>query len=416
MIDRWAMARLRMALEYERIACVIGPRQCGKTTLVENVPIKGSDLVSLGLDANLEAAKWDPRFFISRYKGKCLIIDEIQKAPFLIGEIKYTVDHDDRPGQFLLTGSSDYRRLPHATESLAGRVDIVRLRTFTTAERMGKKPRFLERLFEGDFSFSIDRATTGKEFALREAINGGYPGALRRSGSEEAREAWFRNQVEQHVITDMKEQWAIRREDLVRTLFPCLAAFSGKPFNVLGVSRKLGANWKTLTNYVGAMRAMSIVDELPAWTALGRDAPGKAPKLFMTDSGLMASILGIRNAEKIIGNPGRNATEQVGKLVETWAYNQIVPEADLHPMWQMFHLRTRSHEIDFLVSGDCGDMLGIEVKASQSVNETDFRHLFWFGEQAHSGKFTGIVLYAGSEVLSFGNNCYAVPFASLWSD
>ena len=157
MIPRWVLNSLQSVLKDQRIAVVVGSRQCGKTTLVENAQIPNSEFVSLDIGSNLQAAQRDPNFFITQHRNQCLIIDEIQKAPRLIGEIKYAVDHDERPGQFVLTGSSDYRKLPHAHESLAGRVDFVRLRTFTTAEKKGAKPIFLSRIFNNDFSFSIDK-------------------------------------------------------------------------------------------------------------------------------------------------------------------------------------------------------------------------------------------------------------------
>ena len=143
MIPRWALNSHHSALKTQRIAVVVGPRQCGKTTMVENANISNSEFISLDIDSNLQSARRDPSFFIAQHRNHCLMIDEIQKAPGLIGEIKYAVDHDERPGQFVLIGSSDYRKLPHANESLAGRVDFIRLRTFSTAEKMGQKPIFL---------------------------------------------------------------------------------------------------------------------------------------------------------------------------------------------------------------------------------------------------------------------------------
>ncbi len=142
---------------------------------------------------------------IQSNKNRCLIIDEIQKTASLIGEIKYAVDHDERTGQFVLTSPSDYRKLPHANESLAGRVDFVRLRTFTTAERIGARPQFLSRLFHDDFSFSMDSSTCGKAFVLSEALVGGYPRVF-KNPKKEVRARWFNSYLEQQVILDMKDQ------------------------------------------------------------------------------------------------------------------------------------------------------------------------------------------------------------------
>lgn len=413
MIPRWALASLQKTLTSQRIASVVGPRQCGKTTLVENAHIARSVFYSLDIQANLQAAKQDPSFLIEQHRGRCLIIDEIQKAPTLIGEIKYAVDHNSEPGQFVLTGSSDYRSLPHANESLAGRVDFVRLRTFSTAERRQAQPNFLQRLLLQDLHFDIDSSTCGKQVALMETIRGGFPRQI-FDVDEESRARWYASYLEQQILLDMKEQWTIRKEDVMRSLFPYLAAYSSKPLNVQGMSTQLGTSWRTLASYINVLKAMFLVDEVPAWTFKDYDAPGKAPKLFLTDTGLMSHIQRIHNEDQLLSDPSERASDQVGKLIETWVYNQLMPEIDLHPLWSLHHFRSKSHEIDFLLTDEHGALLGLEVKASQSINQDDFRHLKWFGEQRLDHPFTGAVLYAGDSILSFGNNCYAVPFAAFW--
>ena len=417
MIPRWALNSLLSVLKEQRIAVVVGPRQCGKTTLVENAHITNSEFISLDIDSNLQSARQDPNFFIAQHRDHCLIIDEIQKAPSLIGEIKYAVDHDERPGQFVLTGSSDYRKLPHANESLAGRVDFIRLRTFSTAEKMGVRPVFLSRIFQNDFVFSIDKETCGKRFALSEAVVGGYPRIFQHSKLE-PRVRWFQSYLDQQVILDMKEQWSIRRESILTDLFPYLAANSSKLHSVTGMAKQLGQNANTLNNYISVLKAMFIVDEVKAWTKKDYDRPGKATKFFMTDTGLMSHILGKYDLDAVLEDVSYQGTDFVGKLIETWVYNQLMPEIDLQPMWQMSHLRSGDREIDFVVTNENGAILGIEVKASQSVSTDNFKHLQWFKDKILRPEvpYTGIVLYAGNAVRSFGNGCFAVPFTLMWGD
>ena len=103
-----------------------------------------------------------------------------------------------------------------------------------------------------------------------------------------------------------------------------------------------------------------------------------------------------------------------GKLVESWAYTQLASEVDLHPLWSMHHFRNKNHqEIDFLIRNAEDRFLGIEIKAAESVNTEDFRHLRWFSQQV--ANFTGVVLYAGEELLSLGNGLFAVPFSAMWA-
>ena len=172
MIPRWALTSLQNVLKEQRIAVVIGPRRCGKTTLVENAQLSNSEFVSLDIDSNLQAAKRPPNFFVTQRRNHCLIIDEIQKAPSLIGEIKYAVDHDERSGQFVLTGSSDYRKY------------FVRLRSFSTAVKMGAKPLLLSRIFGNNLDLLVNKRTSGEEFAVPEALVGGYLWILQYSKVE----------------------------------------------------------------------------------------------------------------------------------------------------------------------------------------------------------------------------------------
>lgn len=128
----------------------------------------------------------------------------------------------------------------------------------------------------------------------------------------------------------------------------------------------------------------------------------------------MAYLLQIYSPQDLLQNQERMAN-QGGKLVQTWAYLQLIAEVELHPLWSMKHFRNKNkQEIDFLISDEKGRLLGIEIKAAESVNSQDLKHLEWFSNQVSD--FSGIVLYAGSEVLSFGNGLYAIPFSVLWAD
>ena len=125
---------------------------------------------------------------------------------------------------------------------------------------------------------------------------------------------------------------------------------------------------------------------------------------------------------KCINNPqpGRRGcrADHVGKLIETWVYQQLRPEVDLQPLWQIHHFRSSNkREIDFLlVNNERGELLGIEVKASQKVSSEDFVHLTWFAEKCKGRKFTGIVFYTGNLVTRGGENLYGIPMACSWED
>ena len=410
-LHRWTESLLQAALHAHRVVSIVGCRQSGKTTLVKHNCPSSSEFRTLDSASALAAAREDPSFFIRHRPGETLIIDEIQKEPSLIGEIKIAVDENPEKGQYILTGSADYRKLPHAKESLAGRVGFVRVRTFTEAELRQMPASLLSRLFREDLPYSCSKDDCSKPLILSLAEKGGFfePRLLNPDG----RALWCKSYIEQQIILDMRDQWKIRRKDTVADMFKHIAAFSSKPFVMRALSQQLNAARETIESYISAIEAMYLVDKVPAWTQKDCDRPGQTPKLFMTDTGLMASLLGISHAadkamdQEFSQNFG-------GKLVETWAYNQLIAEAEQHPRWSFHHLRTKSHEVDFLVMDESGRYLAIDIKSGESVNSEDFRHIRWFQELEGEERCIGIVLYAGCEVRSFGHHCYAVPLACLW--
>lgn len=413
MIPRWSEKELQAQLACHRIVSVVGPRQSGKTTLVRNAEIGQAEYRNLDRKAEFQAAKESPAFFLTHHHADRLVIDEVQKVPELIGEMKYIVDNNPTPGQYIITGSADYRKLPHANESLAGRAGFVRMRTLTVAETKGKQPVFLERMFNRELPFSCDKEECNKVLILNHALQGGFPELLSNHDAD-MRYRWFHDYIENQVILDLRDQWAFRRADLLRDLFPYIAAYSSKLNNVRGVSNQMATSWKTLSTYFNALEAMYIVDMLPAWSHKDYDRAGKVPKMFMTDSGLMAYLLGISTVDQLTGMTSE-AADQSGKLVETWVYNQLASEMDLHPRWKMMHFRYRNYrEIDFLIQNEKGGYLGIEVKTAETLDAKDFADLKWFSEQPAIKDFTGIVFYAGNMVTSPAKRLYGIPMASMW--
>ena len=129
----------------------------------------------------------------------------------------------------------------------------------------------------------------------------------------------------------------------------------------------------------------------------------------------MAHLLHIYSPDDILNNNEKSQNEG-GKLVETWVYNQLASEVDLHSPWNIHYFRSRRHEIDFLVTNEKGHVLGIEVKAGESVASDDFQHLHWMQELLGEEHFTGVILYSGDQVRSGGRGCFALPMAALWSN
>lgn len=355
----------------------------------------------------------DPHFFLRQAQENCLIIDEIQKAPTLIAEVKRRVDGNNQPGQFILAGSADYRKLPSGdqADSLTGRIFVLSLRTMTQGEILGKKPHFLEKAFNEEFPINQDIEPCSRESVYDLAIRGGYPQTILLDCEQRA--LYFQSYIQSQLLYDLTRQWDLRRYKDLASLLQIFAVYSSKPLNIQEICRKISGNALTVSSYLNALEAMYLIDELPAWKSKDYKIGSKTPEIFLTDSALMAHLLNIHTTDDLLSSQEKMANEG-GKLVETWAYTQLIPEVELHPLWKMHHFRNKNNqEIDFLITDEKNRKLGIEIKAAESINTDDFKHLKWFSKQVDD--FRGIVLYAGKDILSFGSRLYAVPFSALWA-
>ncbi len=177
---RHAAARLAEALADSPVVLVHGPRQCGKTTLARVVgEPRGYAYLNFDDDVTRAAAAEDPAGFVADLERR-VVLDEVQRVPQLFGALKTAVDRDRSPGRFILTGSTHVLLLPRLADSLAGRMEILRLHPLSQCEVERRTPRFLDLLFGRGFKTrSAERL--GPRLAER-IVAGGYPAALARSG------------------------------------------------------------------------------------------------------------------------------------------------------------------------------------------------------------------------------------------
>tara|TARA_B100001248_G_scaffold262737_1_gene262079 strand:- start:89835 stop:90908 length:1074 start_codon:yes stop_codon:yes gene_type:complete len=356
----------------------------------------------------MNAALSDPEDFI-KHGDNLMIIDEIQRAPLLLQAIKGNVDaHPQGYGRFLLTGSSNIQSLPQVTESLAGRVRTIRLRPISMGEYFGASPTFLKNAFKE--KFTPHKGEYDKSIYLSLAFTGGYPEALHLTSTEDARQ-WHKDYLKALIERDLKEITNIRRKDSMRKLLEYLAAWSSKFMNLQAINSSLGIPRPTIESYINALETLYLVERIPSWTKTDYELVGKKDKFFMTDTGLMASLLKWQ-LEKVRLDGDKN-----GKLLETFVFTQLATLIDLQENdYDLYHYRDHANrEIDFLVENKEGDYLGIEVKAGTAISQDSFKHLKWFKDNlAKKKEFIGIVLYTGTEVLPFGKGLWAVPISALW--
>ncbi|MCY3827093.1 MAG: ATP-binding protein [Candidatus Dadabacteria bacterium] len=404
---RWQRDTLKKALETRRVLLLCGARQCGKTTLAKELVSRHIAYRTLDDPAVRQIAETDPRGFV-KHSGSTLIIDEVQRAPDLLSAIKIRVDEDTRPGQYLLTGSADIQSSPGVRESLAGRIRKVRLRPLTYGEILGASPDFLDRAFRQDFRHP-DRAYD-RDAMLDISFGGGFPEAIMLGDTE--RRLWHRDYADALVERDLRDLGRIQRRDAMSELIHTLAAWSGKFMDISSIGAGLSIARSTVETYINALEALYIVERVRAWKRTDYARAGQRPRLFMTDSGLMSSILDWDRQQV------RMDADRSGKLIETFMFNEIAAQVDANAgRYSLFHYRDREkREIDFLIEREDRALLGIEIKAGSAIGTNDFKNLSWFKKNiARDRKFTGIVLYSGELTGSMGDGLWAVPFGTVWN-
>ena len=336
-----------------------------------------------------------------------MIIDEVQRVPELIMAIKKAVDENTRYGQYLLTGSVNIQTLPTVKESLAGRVRKIRLRPLTQGEILKKEPNFLRRLKEQNFA---DNSIYDKEKISEIIFKGGFPEPLALKKQTD-RALWYKDYINSTIEFDLHNISNIKRQDSLKELVAILASYSSKFINKSSITSSLETANQTLDSYIGVLENTYLIDKLHPWIKTDYERVNRQSKYFMTDTGLMSSLLNWKFEDLLLD------ADKSGKIFETFVYNQLVAQVELeNNEYELYHYRDREkREIDFIIQDTSNNIYGIEVKSGSSVSKEQFRHLKWFKENLAKNKnFVGIVLYTGEHVVPFGESMLAVPMNNLW--
>ena len=411
MIERKAHDLVVEAAGDSRVVLVVGPRQAGKTTLVRDLadgPLPRS-YVTMDAASVRRAAAEDPVGFIAGLDLP-VAIDEIQRAPDLLLEVKRIVDQDPRPGQFLLTGSARVLSLPRVADALVGRVESVTLWPLSQAEIEGSGSNLIDALFAAEPP-SIAAAAEGPDGWLGKALAGGLPEARERKEGRR-RDAWFSAYLETLVERDIRDLSDIRAVDEVPALLALVASRATGPLNIAALAADLRISEASARRYLALLRAVFALLRVPAWRRnLGRRATA-TPKFQLVDSGFAAHLLNL-DRERLASDESL-----VGGLFEGFVRMELVKQvewSEARP--EVLHFRTRggAREVDAVLERRGGRVVGVEMKASASLSRRDFRGLEALRDERGDAFVAGVVIHAGEQTLPFGDRLWALPVSALWS-
>ena len=394
------------ALADTPVVAVLGPRQVGKSTLVRELapdrPFYDLDVAALG-----ETAAADPAGFLEGLPP-VVTLDEVQRVPELLRAIKVSVDRDRRPGRFLLTGSANLLLLPHLSDSLAGRMEVIHLHPLTEAEKERAPGLFLEIFLAGTMKPEIRPEIAASMALVRRILAGGFPEACTRTAPR-AR-VWHQQYLRAILERDVRDVAKVRDVHELGRLLKTLANQSASLLNVSNISRDLGLTRTTVNHYIEVLERLFLIRLLPAWHRSAAKRLVKAPKLHLPDTGLAATLMDLNEED---WNAKRGA---FGGLLESMVLQQLVAQAGwTDPALRFWHFRDKDQEeVDCVITRG-SRVWGIEVKASQSVSASDTNGLRRLAQQAGDDFAGGIVFYSGNSVLPLCDGAFlAVPLAKLW--
>ncbi len=404
MIERALTGRLLAALADTPVVTLIGGRQTGKSTLVMSLAEQGhpAEYVTLDDPTELAGARNDPLTFVDRFEGP-VVFDEIQRAPELLLPIKAAVDRDRRPGRFLLTGSANVLFAPSVAEALAGRMEVLTLWPFSTAEIEGRPGGGIV-----DLLFADEPRPPAAELSVEKLVSrllaGGYPEAVARKDSER-RSQWFSSYLNTILERDIRGMADIERLEQLPALLTAIALRARGPLNKSGLSQDLGIPNSSIDRYVALLARVFLLRRFGAWHNRLGPRLVKGPKLLVSDVGLLCQLLRADRGRLLEDDALR------GLVLESYVGMELVKavgvaggESDV-----MHYRTTKGTEVDFLVEAADGRVVGIEVKGARSVDARDFRR-FERLEQSLGERFVrGVVLYMGERAVTFGERLSAWP-------
>lgn len=367
------LSYLREALSRSRAVALLGPRQCGKTTLArELVDIRSSNYFDLEDPSSLVAMA-DPKTVLEPLKG-LIVIDEVQQRPELFPVLRVLLDRKPLPAKFLILGSASPDLLRQSSESLAGRLELIEMSGFDLSE-------------------------TGQAKADRLWLRGSFPlSFLAKSDSDSF--SWRKNFIRTFLERDLREHGIELPSVTLYRFWAMLANSHGQIWNAAPTASSLGISAPTVRKYLDILTGVFMVRQLQPWHVNIKKRQVKAPKIYIRDTGILNSFLELKTASEILRHPS------CGASWEGFVMEQIIRTFEIdHPYYWATH---QGAEID-LVFGNRGRMYGIEIKRADAPALTP--SMKFALEDLKLERIA--VIYPGKKRYSLHRQVEAVPFDEI---
>ena len=367
------LGRIRRALKRSRVVALIGPRQCGKTTLARQiVPPDSPNYFDLEDPTSL-ARLAEPMTSLSTLRG-VVVIDEVQRRPDLFPVLRVLADRKPLRARFLILGSASPALLRQSSESLAGRAETIPLSGFSLAEAGAKQQN-------------------------RHWLRGGFPRAfLARSNADSL--AWRRQFIQTFVERDLPQLGINIPAQVMLRFWTMVAHYHGNIWSAAEPARSLGISEPTVRRYLDALTGLFMVRQLQPWHENLGKRQVKSPKIYVRDSGLLHQLLGIRTDKELLSHP------KCGASWEGYAVEEALKH--FQPDEAYFWATHQGAELDLLLFKD-GRRLGVEIKRMDAPTLTPSMRIVL--ENLRLDRL--VILYPGSTRYALAKRVEVLPLATL---
>nr|WP_319539056.1 ATP-binding protein [uncultured Methanospirillum sp.] len=369
MISRTAGKKILELVAGFPAVIITGPRQSGKTTLVKSLfPTK--PYILLEDPDTRRFAEEDPRSFLAQFQDTGAVIDEAQYVPELFSYLQGILDHNNSPGLFILTGSQNFLMMERISQSLAGRIGIIRL-----------LPLSMNELIQAGFQY--DRY---EEYLYR----GFYP---RLYNSTILPSDYYSSYVQTYLERDLRQLKQVHNLTTFQTFLRMCANRVGQIVNFSSIGSDCGINHKTVKEWISLLETSGIVFLLKVHHKNFNKRLIQMPKVYFSDPGLAAYLAGIKSAEEIVTHPLK------GGLFETLIIGELLKfrlNRGLEP--NLFFWRDKTgHEIDCIIELSIDEAIPVEIKAGRTIAGDYFKNLMYWNKLSGQSPDRSFVVYGGDQ-------------------
>lgn len=372
------LGQINFQFRIHPVVALLGPRQCGKTTLSHLYAqgIKDKSVTWFDLEDPTHLARLArPKLALENLTG-LVVIDEIQRAPELFQVLRVLVDRKPNPCQFLILGSASRDLIKQSSETLAGRIGYIELTPFNLSE-------------------------VGVENQSSLWLRGGFPTAY-LAESDEISDQWRKSYITTFLERDIPALGIQIPAFTLRRFWMMLAHYHGQVVNFSELGRSFGSADTTIKRYIDILEGTFMIRQLPPWYEKVKKRQVKSPKLYFRDSGLFHTLLGIGTHETLYFHP------KLGASWEGFAIEEIIRKSSAEAGEYNFWSTHGQAEIDLLILKS-GRKVGYEVKYTDRPQIT--KSVMTAVETLNLDE--AYVVYPGKETFPLSENVFAVPLDQL---